>query len=147
MKSINSTWFECTVKYDQLQADGLNKKVIEKYTVDALSFTEAESVIIDNMKSLINGDFSIKKIDRSAYSEVFFADDAKSDKYFKLKVAFITLDDKTGAEKKTFTTYLVQSDTPDNAIKAMRSVLGSTMQNFEIVSSVDAKIQDVFKHN
>ncbi|WP_290387099.1 DUF4494 family protein, partial [uncultured Muribaculum sp.] len=48
-----STWFECKVRYDKIQENGSAKKVNEPYLVDALSFTEAEARIIEEVTPYI----------------------------------------------------------------------------------------------
>ena len=49
MRTRTSTWFECKIRYDKMMEDGMQKKITELYVVDALSFTEAESSIIDEI--------------------------------------------------------------------------------------------------
>ena len=83
-------WFECKVKYDRMQENGMVKKVNEPYLVDALSFTEAESRIIEEVKPFISGDFSISAVKKTKISEIFF--DETADKYYMVKVNFITPD-------------------------------------------------------
>ena len=43
------TWFECKIRYEKVMENGMQKKVTEPYLVDALSFTEAEARIIEEM--------------------------------------------------------------------------------------------------
>ena len=81
-------WFECKVKYDRMQENGMVKKVNEPYLVDALSFTEAESRIIEEVKPFISGDFSISAVKKTKISEIFF--DETADKYYMVKVNFMT---------------------------------------------------------
>ena len=57
MRSRTATWFECKIRYEKAMEDGMQKKVTELYTVDALSFTEAEASIIEEMSSYISGEF------------------------------------------------------------------------------------------
>ena len=47
MRTRTANWFVCRVSYDKTMEDGLQKKVKELYVVDAMSFTEAETRIID----------------------------------------------------------------------------------------------------
>ena len=75
--------------------DGLQKKVTEAYTVDALSFTEAENSITEEMSSYISGEFEVADIKKAAYKEVFFSDLNSDDRWFKAKLQFITIDEKT----------------------------------------------------
>src|SRR5690554_4062599 len=92
-------WFECKLRYDKMLETGIQKTVTEPYLVDALSFTEAEARIIEEIKPYISGEFTISDIKRVKYSDTFFND--AGDRYFKAKLYFITLDEKSGAEKKT----------------------------------------------
>lgn len=74
--------------------DGLQKKVTESYTVDALSFTEAEKRIMEEMSSYISGEFTIKDIKIAPYKEIFFSDEEMADRWYKAKLQFITIDEK-----------------------------------------------------
>ena len=111
------TWFECKIQYEKTMENGMNKKVTEPYLVDALSFTEAEARIIEEMTPYISGEFTVSDIKRAKYSELFFAEDNESDRWFKCKLTFITLDEKSGAEKKTSTNVLVQATDLRDAVK------------------------------
>ena len=102
-------WFECKVKYERTMDDGKVKKVNEPYLVDALSFTEAEERIIEERKHYMSGEFQVSDIKRARYAELFETDDESADRWFKVKLTFITLDEKTGAEKKTSQNVLVQA--------------------------------------
>ena len=93
-------WFECKIRYEKIAENGMNKKVTEPYLVDALSFTEAESRIIEEITPFISGEFTVSDIKRANYSELFPSDEEAADRWFKCKLYFITLDEKSGAEKK-----------------------------------------------
>lgn len=67
------TWFECKIRYEKTMENGMNKKVTEPYLVDALSFTEAEARIIEEMTPFISGEFTVSDIKRANYSELFHA--------------------------------------------------------------------------
>src|SRR3712207_3071055 len=95
--------------HDALPIYGMQKKVTEPYLVDALSFTEAEARIIEEMTPFITGEFTVSDIKRANYSELFASDEESADRWFKCKLIFITLDEKSGAEKKTSTQVLVQA--------------------------------------
>ena len=85
-------WFECKVTYEKMMENGMQKKVTEPYLVDALSFTEAEARIIEEIQPYITGDFTIKTVSKAKISETFFND--KGDRFYKFKVNYITLDEK-----------------------------------------------------
>ena len=127
-----STWFECKVKYDKMMENGMQKKVTEPYMVDALSFTEAEARIIKEMTPFISGDFSVANIKRANISELFF--DETGDKWFKCKVNFITLDEKSGAEKRTASYMLVQAQDLQKALENLLEGMKGTMADFEIAA-------------
>ena len=93
------TWFECKIRYEKLMENGMNKKVTEPYLVDALSFTEAEARIIEEMTPFITGEFTVSDIKRANYSELFPSEEESADRWFKCKLIFITLDEKSGAER------------------------------------------------
>lgn len=115
------TWFECKIRYEKTMDNGMNKKVTEPYLVDALSFTEAEARIIEEMTPFISGEFTVSDIKRANYSELFPCEEDSADRWFKCKLYFITSDEKSGAEKKTATNVLVQAaDLRDAVINWMR---------------------------
>lgn len=146
MRSKTSSWFETKVRYEKLMEDGQNKKVIEAYTVDALSFSEAESTITKEMSNYISGEFEVKAIAPSAYREIFFSDVDADDKWFKTRLSFITIDDKTEKEKRSIVTYLVQAHSVNSAVKHIDEMMDNTMIDYEIVSVNETKIMDVFEH-
>ena len=75
--------------------DGLMKQVTEQYSIDALSYAEAENRMIDKMRKYISNDFEVADIKKAAYKEVFFDEnDNCSDRYYRAKLAFITVDEK-----------------------------------------------------
>ena len=73
------TWFECKIRYEKLMENGMNKKVTEPYLVDALSFTEAEARIIEEMTPFITGEFTVSDIKRANYSELFPSEEEAAD--------------------------------------------------------------------
>ena len=141
-----ATYFECKIRYEKVMENGMNKKVTEPYLIDALSFTEAENNIIEEMTPFISGEFTVSDIKRAAYSELFFSDDEEDDKWYKCKLYFITLDEKTGAEKKTATNILVQASDLRKAIKNLDNGMKGTMAYYTIASVTETAIVDVFKY-
>lgn len=146
MRSKTSTWFECKVKYDKIQEDGIQKCVTEQYVLDALSFTEAESRITEEMSSFISGDFKITDIKPAKYIEIFFDDVNKGDKWYKARLNFITLDEKTNKEKKTAVLYLVQGGSLNEASKNIGKVMDGTTLEYVSTKIEETKILDVFEH-
>ncbi|MBP2691840.1 MAG: DUF4494 domain-containing protein [Muribaculaceae bacterium] len=138
-----ANWFECKVRYDKIQENGAVKKVNEPYLVDALSFTEAEARIIEEQTPYISGEFSVSAVKRTKISEIFFNEDG--DRWYLVKVAFITIDERTGVEKRSATLILVQaSDFRDSLEKFVEGMKG-TMADYEIVSITETPLMDVYK--
>lgn len=135
-------WFECKVSYEKIMENGVTKKVTEPYLVDALSFTEAEARIIEEMKPYISGEFTIPDIKRARISELFFNENG--DRYYRIKVYFITLDEKSGAEKKTAATMLAQASDIKEALSVLEEGMKGTMADYTIASITETMLMDVF---
>ena len=140
-------WFECKVSYER-QADSMGmKKVSESYLVDALSFTEAEERIIKEVRPFVSvGELEVVNIRRARIAELFLSDESEDDRYFRAKVNFITVDEKSGSEKKTSATMIVKSDSLPNAVTELKAQLDSQMASYEIASVTDTQILDVFQY-
>lgn len=145
MRSVNKRWFETIVRYDRTMESGKVKKVSETYVVDAITFGEAEESIAGISKSYASDDFDIKNINPAPYSEIFFSDKDADYKYYRVKLAFITIDERTQKEKKSKVTYLVQAGSLEQARKNTEEVMNGTMNDYEFVSVTETKILDVFE--
>ena len=137
-------WFECKVRYDKTLDTGMIKTVTEPYLVDALSFTEAEARIIEEMQPYMSGEFTVSDIKRVKFSDTFFNE--TGDRYYKAKLYFITLDEKSGAEKKTAVNMLVQATTLKEAVETVEAEMGKTMIDYTLASVNETAIMDVFKY-
>ena len=146
MRSRTAQWFECKIRYDKVMEDGLQKKVTEAYVVDALSFSEAEERIIEEMSSYISGEFDVADIKIASYKEIFFSDDDMADKWFKAKLQFITIDERTEKEKRSTVNYLVQAGSFSGALKNINEVMGGTMIDYVVASMAETTMMDVFEY-
>ena len=146
MRSRSAVWFECKIRYEKVMEDGLQKKVNENYVVDALSFSEAEKRIIEEMSSYISGEFEVADIKKAVYKEIFFTDDNIADKWYKAKLQFITIDEKTEKEKRSSVTYLVQAGSMNGAMKNIDEVMGGTMIDYVVASVVETTLMDVYEY-
>ena len=140
-------WFECKVKYDMTMENGLVKKVSEPYLVDAISFTEAEKRFIEEIRPFMTGEFEVSDIKRVNYSEVFFNDAESADRWFKCKLSFITLDEKSGAEKRTNSYALVQAADLREAIKHLDEQMKGTIMDYQIAAVTETMIMDVYPYD
>jgi len=137
-------WFECKIRYEKVMENGMNKKVTEPYLVDALSFTEAEARILEEEKPFISGELTVADIKRANYTELFPATDDAADKWFKCKLYFITLDEKSGAEKKTAANILVQAEDLRDAVKRLDEGMKGSMADYQIANVAETAIMDVY---
>ena len=140
-------WFECKIRYEKTMENGMNKKVTEPYLVDALSFTEAEKRIIEEMTPYISGEFTVSDIKRANYSELFGSEEEAADRWFNCKLYFVTLDEKSGAEKKTATQILVQAADLRDAVKKLDEGMKGTMADYSIASVNETAIMDVYPYD
>lgn len=139
-----TNYFVSTVRYEKTMENGLKKAVSEQYLIDALSFTEAEARTIEELRPFMSGEFTIPQIVKPRISELMLSEDVSADRYYKVKVSFITLDEKSGAEKKTNSFILVQASDFKNAYDRFIEGMKGTMADYEIVSIVETQILDYY---
>lgn len=144
MRSRTSYWFECTVSYEKVQENGTQKRITEKYVVEALSFTEAEANITNQIVNCVSGELKVKGIVPAQYSEIFFSDAASDGYWFKVKVKFITIDEKTSKEKYTNVVYLVQGEDISSAKANIEKELNKSIADCNLSGISETKIIDVF---
>lgn len=145
MRSRTSIWFECKVRYEKTGDDGMPRKVTETYVVDALSFSEAESRILEEMGKYVSGELEVCDLKIAQYKEIFFADNDLADKWYKAKLAFITINEKTDKEKKTSVLYLVNAGNINSALKNVDELMESTMIDYQTCNLTETHIMDVFE--
>lgn len=136
-------WIKTSVRFDKTMENGAIKKVTEPYLVDALSFTEAEARIIEEVTPYISGEFTVSAVKKSKVSEIFW--DESGDRWYQVKAAFITINEKTGAEKRSKTVFLVQASDFKGAYDNFMQGMKGTMADFEIIGITETAIMDVFK--
>lgn len=146
LRSRTSKWFECTVKYQKTTEDGTEKMVSERYVVDALSFTEAEARIIEEISTYASGELGVTEIRPAAYREVFFSDNNDVDRWYKVRIAFIVIDENTMKEKKSYSYYLVNASCLNEAIKNLDQAFANSMLDYQSVNVTETMILDVFEH-
>ena len=132
MRSRTAQWFECKIRYEKV--------------VDALSFTEAEQRIMEELSAYISGEFTIKDIKIAQYKEIFFADQDLADRWYKTKLQFITIDEKTEKEKRSNVNYLVNAGTLNGAVKNIDEVMAGTIIDYVIASVAETQLMDVFEY-
>lgn len=139
------TLYECGIRYERTMENGKTKKVTELYLVDALSFAEAEGRITKEMEPYISGDFDVVTIKRTNYSEIVEGL-ATADKWFKAKLIYISIDEKSGKERKQAVHFIVRATDINNAHICVVEHMKGSMMDYEIATLDETKIMDLFRY-
>ena len=138
-----SQLFETKVKYDKTMLDtGAIKSVTEPYLVDALSFTEAEARITKEMEPFVSGELTVTAVRKVRFEDVLYHEGG--DRWYKVKINMITIDEKTGAEKRSASFSLVQASEFKLALDYFLEAMKSVLFDFEIVNITEMAYIDVF---
>ena len=142
---MSAIWYECKVRYRKVdEATGLQKVTTEPYLVDALSYTEAERRINEEMKAYVSEEFKITGIKHGNFAEIHPFENA--DRWFKTRIALIAYDEESGKERKTGMNLLVQAndirDAFDNTVTAMKGTMG----DYTITAISESPIVDIFPY-
>ena len=137
-------WFDVKVKYEKTAEEGKIVKIGEEYLFDALSFTEAEARVNEELKPFISGEFLTAAIKRERINEIVFSE--SGDKWYRCKVFFVTLDEEKGVEKRSAVTMMVQASTVKEAWDNLQEAMKGTMADYEIASITETKILEVFNY-
>ncbi|MDR1653451.1 MAG: DUF4494 domain-containing protein [Prevotellaceae bacterium] len=139
------TWFECKVAYDKIGEDGLLKRAVDSYLVDALSFSEAEKRIIEKVTPFVSGELTVSNIKRAKIAELFYNEEG--DRWFRCKIFIITQDDETKTvEKRSAQMILVQATSLKKALDVLTDRMKDTMSNYEINLITETALLDVFPY-
>lgn len=134
-------YFEVKIKIERVLEDGTRKMVGETYAVEAFSFTEAEALITKEMEPYITGEFNVTHEKIAQYNEVVFND---GELYFLVKYNLITIDEKSGKERKNSMYVLFRETTIDKAKESARKHMAASVVDYEIEAIKETKILDVF---
>lgn len=136
-------WIEVKVRYEKLTETGKSVKVTDPYLVDALSCTEAEARVVEEITPFCN-DFNVLYVGKTKISEIFWSEGG--DKFYKVKVNFITIDEKTAAEKRSASYILVQASNFAEALANFNEGMRGRLADYEIEGINETKIVDVYKY-
>ncbi len=142
--AMSVTWYECKVKYKKTHESGEQKVTTDTYLLDAVSYTEAEARITEEMKIFTTEDFRIMNIKVANFSEVHPFEN--SDRWFKSKVSLTAIDEESGKEKKTNIYLLVQANDVKEAFENSTKAMADTMGDYTIPSITESPILDVFPY-
>ncbi len=139
-------WFETAVRFDKMQENGAVRKVTEKYLVDALTFSDSEARTIEKVTPYISGEFSVSATKKTKIAEIFYDESDYADKWWLVKVNFITYDEKSGKEKKSMTQILVQAGDFENALGRFQDGMRGSMAEYRIASISETAYMDVYPY-
>ena len=139
-------YYEVKARFEKTMEDGMVRKVKEPYLFDALSFSEAEARAIEKLTPYTSGEFEVTDIKRANYAEIFPSDKEDADKWYAVRINFITLDERTGIEKKTKAEYLVQASDINDARDNFNNAMKHTMMDYEITSINETPIVYVYPY-
>jgi hypothetical protein len=139
-----NTWFECKVRYVKVDENGKEKKTTEPYLVDAVSFSDAESRMNYLMEQYIHGEFSIRDIKQTPFTDVVNSDDAQL--WFKCKVTYSDVDEKTEKVKQVTNWVLIAANDVPDAHERVQEAFKDMLVQFEIPSIQESPIVDVFPY-
>lgn len=137
-------WIEVKVRYEKMTESGKTVKVTDPYLVDAMSCTEAEARVVEEVTPFISGEYNVIAVNKTKISEIFW--DETGDRFYKVKANFITLDEKTAVEKRSSCYILVQASTFADALANFNNGMKGTMADYEIESIAETKIVDVYRY-
>tara|TARA_B100000508_G_scaffold141095_1_gene146771 strand:+ start:50770 stop:51381 length:612 start_codon:yes stop_codon:yes gene_type:complete len=140
-----NSWFTIKVKYTKQLEDGRLKRVTEPYLVDAISFTDAEARIYEEVGTNIKGEFLITGISKTDYADIFYYEDA--DDWYKCKLTYVSVDADSGKEKKVSNNFLVTASSVKEAYERIKESLSEMTVTFEIPSIMLSPIVEVLPYN
>lgn len=144
MKTLEK-WFECKVKYDKVLEDGCSKNVTDTYLIRAISFAEAEARAVEEVAPYITGEFEVCACAKRNYQELIGSNNGE--RFYKVKVSFITLDEKTAKEKVTSNNILVQADDISSALLKIEMSMKMSFVDYVVDSVADTKYVDVITNS
>lgn len=142
-----TVYFECRVQYEKTLEDGIQKKVTESYLLDAVSFTEAEARIVEEVSPFMSGEFAVTDIRRTKFAEIISPEGGADDRWYKAKLVFVTMDEKSGKEKRTPYLCLVRGKGLKGALANLEKGMKGTMGDYDVAAMTETQLLDVFLYS
>ena len=140
-----NSWFTIKVKYTKQLEDGRLKRVTEPYLVDAISFTDDEARIYEEVGTHVKGEFLITGISKTDYADIFYYEDAED--WYKCKLTYVSVDADSGKEKKISNNFLVTAHNVKQAYERIKESLADMTVTFEVPSIMLSPIVEVMPYN
>ena len=130
-------------RYEKTTESGINKTVTEPYIVDALSITEAEARLVEEIKDFYT-DISVTYVRKRNIAEVFPSNETEDDRWYKVKAVFVSFNENTGVEKRTPSLYLIQAKDFATAHRRFTELMKDTVSDYEIHSITETQITEIY---
>jgi hypothetical protein len=140
-----NNWFTVRVKYTKQLDNGNLKRVSEPYLLAAMTFTDAEARIYEELGAVIRGEFNVVGISRTELNDIFAYDDTEM--WYKCKVRYESVDADSEKGKKVIQNFLVSASNVKEAFDRITESLHGMMVDFEIPSIVLSPIVEIFPYN
>ncbi|MGN1173713.1 MAG: DUF4494 domain-containing protein [Muribaculaceae bacterium] len=140
MKIKSAIWFECGVRFETVTEDGTTKKVREVHVVNGMTFGEAYDNIVEESSNISSGEVEVMSMKVAPYGSIVYDEDNRCERYYVVKLALITLDERTNKEKRTNFYMLVEADSVDSARKLTDKYMSTSMVSYETMAVKDTKI-------
>ena len=139
-----SNWFTVKVKYTKQLDNGSLKRVSEPYLLSAMTFTDAEASIYEELGAVIRGEFNVTGISRTELNDIFAYDDTGV--WYKCKVVYDNLDADTDKAKKVSQNFLVEASSVKEAYERLTDNLKGMLVEFQIPSVMVSPIVEIFSN-
>ena len=137
-----NNWFTIKVKYTKQLDNGALKRVSEPYLLAAITFSDAETRIYEELGAIIRGEFNVVGISRTEVHDIFFYND--SDVWYKCKVKYNSMDADTEKARKVTQNFLVTAGSVKQAFERINESLSTLMVDFEVPSIIVSPIVEIF---
>jgi len=139
-----NTWFTVKVKYTKQLENGMFKRITEPYLLAAMTFTDAETRIYEELDAIIRGEFNVVSIARTELHDIFVYDDSFT--WWKCKVTYEAAELHSEKTKKIVQTFLVSAETVKEAYERIRESLSSLLVDFSVLSIIYSPIVEIFPY-
>ncbi len=140
-----NNWFTVKVKYTKQLENGAFKRVSEPYLLAAMTFTDAEARIYEELGAIIRGEFTVTNIARTDFHDIFHYED--SDTWYKCKITYEGATEDSDKPKKVSQNFLISAHSVKDAFDRMHESLSTMLVDFLIPSIIVSPIVDIFPYN
>jgi len=138
-----ATWHQCKIRYQKEDSAGSLKTINEVYLFDSVSFTESEASCYKRIDTGAS-DFSVTSITKMRLADLFSYEEGEQ--WFKAKVIYFSVDEKSGKEKKIVNLMLVNATCIQQALDRINESMKNFLIPYEVTDIALTAILDVFPY-